>query len=80
VWFDQSELRGGNARDQKIRKQIKDCALFVPVISANKPASGKGHSQHKERASGDVDSTSRETLANIKNIQRRQNERHGPTI
>src|ERR1041384_3281908 len=35
VWFDQSELRGGDAWDAKIRKQIKECALFMPVISAN---------------------------------------------
>ncbi|MBI5693265.1 MAG: tetratricopeptide repeat protein [Verrucomicrobia bacterium] len=34
VWFDQSELRGGDAWDQKIRKQIQACALFVPLISA----------------------------------------------
>ena len=34
VWFDQSELVGGDAWDQKIRRQIKECALFVPVISA----------------------------------------------
>ena len=34
VWFDQSELRGGDAWDQKIRKQIKTCSLFIPVISA----------------------------------------------
>ena len=34
VWFDQSELVGGDAWDQKIRKQIKDCALFMPVIGA----------------------------------------------
>jgi TolB-like protein/Tfp pilus assembly protein PilF len=33
VWFDQSELRGGDAWDQMIRKQIKACAIFVPVIS-----------------------------------------------
>ena len=33
VWFDQSELRGGDAWDASIRKQIKSCALFVPVIS-----------------------------------------------
>jgi len=33
VWFDQSELRGGDAWDQSIRKQIKNCALFVPLIS-----------------------------------------------
>ena len=33
VWFDQSELRGGDAWDQSIRKQIKTCALFLAVIS-----------------------------------------------
>src|SRR5277367_885608 len=33
VWFDQSELRGGDAWDQSIRRQIKTCALFLPVIS-----------------------------------------------
>src|SRR6202050_5114832 len=33
VWFDQSELRGGDAWDQSIRKQIKTCALFIPIIS-----------------------------------------------
>ena len=35
VWFDRSELRGGDAWDQSIRKQIKACALFIPVISHN---------------------------------------------
>jgi tetratricopeptide (TPR) repeat protein len=34
VWFDQSELVGGDAWDQKIRQQIRECALFVPIISA----------------------------------------------
>ena len=33
VWFDQSELRGGDAWDRQIRKRIHDCALFLPVIS-----------------------------------------------
>jgi TolB-like protein/Tfp pilus assembly protein PilF len=33
VWFDQSELRGGDAWDQMIRRQIKACAIFIPVIS-----------------------------------------------
>jgi TolB-like protein/tetratricopeptide (TPR) repeat protein len=33
VWFDQSELRGGDAWDRSIRRQIKTCALFIPVIS-----------------------------------------------
>jgi len=43
VWFDQSELRGGDAWDQSIRKQIKTCALFVPIISANTHARAEGY-------------------------------------
>jgi len=33
VWFDQSELRGGDAWDAKIRRQIRECALFLTIIS-----------------------------------------------
>jgi TolB-like protein len=33
VWFDQSELRGGDAWDRKIRTQIRDSALFLPLVS-----------------------------------------------
>ena len=33
VWFDRSELRGGDAWDRQIRKHIQDCALFIPIIS-----------------------------------------------
>jgi len=43
VWFDQSELRGGEAWDASIRRQIKECALFVPVISANTQARVEGY-------------------------------------
>ena len=43
VWFDQNELVGGDAWDAKIRKQIKDCALFVPIISANTQARTEGY-------------------------------------
>ena len=43
VWFDQSELRGGDAWDRQIRKQIHDCVLFVPVISANTQARLEGY-------------------------------------
>src|SRR5215472_14369538 len=35
VWFDRQELRGGDVWDQTIRQQIRDCRLFVPLISAN---------------------------------------------
>jgi tetratricopeptide (TPR) repeat protein len=43
VWFDQSELVGGDAWDQKIRKQIKDCALLIPIISAATQARTEGY-------------------------------------
>ncbi|MGH8326194.1 MAG: TIR domain-containing protein [Steroidobacteraceae bacterium] len=43
VWFDQSELRGGDAWDAAIRKQIKSCGLFIPVISRNTHARGEGY-------------------------------------
>jgi formylglycine-generating enzyme required for sulfatase activity/tRNA A-37 threonylcarbamoyl transferase component Bud32 len=43
VWFDQSELRGGDAWDQKIKKQIRECALFLPVISHQTNARIEGY-------------------------------------
>ena len=43
VWFDQSELRGGDAWDASIRKQIKECSLFLPIISANTQAREEGY-------------------------------------
>jgi TolB-like protein/Tfp pilus assembly protein PilF len=43
VWFDQSELRGGDAWDQSIRKQIKTCALFVPVVSQHTHQRAEGY-------------------------------------
>jgi len=43
VWFDQSELRGGDTWDQSIRKQIKSCYLFVPMISASTQSREEGY-------------------------------------
>jgi hypothetical protein len=43
VWLDQSELRGGDAWDAAIRKQIKACTLFMPIISANTRARAEGY-------------------------------------
>jgi TolB-like protein len=43
VWFDQNELRGGDSWDQKIRRQIADCTLFIPIISKNTQERGKGY-------------------------------------
>ena len=43
VWFDQSELRGGDVWDQNIRQQIQACAMFVPIISANTESRTEGY-------------------------------------
>ncbi len=43
VWFDREELRGGDVWDQKIRQQIRDCRLFVPIISAHSEARLEGY-------------------------------------
>jgi TolB-like protein len=43
VWFDRNELVGGDAWDRKIRQQIRECALFVPVISAATQVRGEGY-------------------------------------
>ena len=43
VWFDLSELRGGDVWDQKIRHQIRDCALFLPIISSHTQERTEGY-------------------------------------
>ncbi|HET7537151.1 MAG TPA: TIR domain-containing protein, partial [Candidatus Didemnitutus sp.] len=49
VWLDQSELRGGDAWDQMISRQIKECSLFLPVISANTQARLEGYFRREWR-------------------------------
>src|SRR5215469_2617417 len=43
VWLDQSELRGGDAWDRKIRDQIRHCTLFIPIISAHSQTRLEGY-------------------------------------
>ena len=43
VWFDQSELRGGDAWDQHIRNQIRESVLFLAVISDNTNQRDEGY-------------------------------------
>jgi TolB-like protein/tetratricopeptide (TPR) repeat protein len=43
VWFDQSELRGGDSWDHNIRDQIRDCALFIPIISHHSQSRPEGY-------------------------------------
>jgi len=35
VWFDKDRLEAGDHYDQKIKRHIKGCSLFMPVISRN---------------------------------------------
>ena len=44
VWFDaEGGLEHGDEWDRKIRRQIKDCVLFIAVISANTQAREEGY-------------------------------------
>ena len=43
VWLDKSELRGGDAWDQAIQRQIRDCKLFMPLISSNSDRRVEGY-------------------------------------
>jgi TolB-like protein len=43
VWFDQSELRGGDVWDCQIRERIHDCRLFIALISAHTEARDEGY-------------------------------------
>ncbi len=49
VWYDESGLTGGDAWDQKIRRQIRDCDLFMPVISAQTEARPEGYFRREWR-------------------------------
>lgn len=43
VWFDQSELRGGDAWDATIRRQIRTCSLFIPILSSSSHSRAEGY-------------------------------------
>jgi len=47
VFLDQSELRGGDAWDQKIRQEIHDCLLFIPIISQHTQERLEGYFRHE---------------------------------
>ena len=47
VFFDQSELRGGDAWDKKIRHEIHDCVLFVPIVSQHTQERLEGYFRHE---------------------------------
>jgi hypothetical protein len=43
VWFDRRLLGSGDDFDQQIKRNIRACALFLPVISANTQARHEGY-------------------------------------
>ncbi|MGB6603893.1 MAG: toll/interleukin-1 receptor domain-containing protein [Steroidobacteraceae bacterium] len=49
VWYDESALDGGDAWDQKIRRQIRECDYFMPVISAQTEARAEGYFRREWR-------------------------------
>ncbi|MBI5771547.1 MAG: toll/interleukin-1 receptor domain-containing protein [Verrucomicrobia bacterium] len=49
VWYDEQELTGGDAWDQKIRRQIRDCDYFMPLISATTEARSEGYFRREWR-------------------------------
>jgi TolB-like protein len=49
VWYDESDLGGGEIWDQKIRKQIRECDYFMPLISAQTEARHEGYFRREWR-------------------------------
>jgi TolB-like protein len=49
AWYDESELNGGDAWDQKIRRQIRECDFFMPLVSAQTEARHEGYFRREWR-------------------------------
>jgi TolB-like protein len=49
VWYDESELGGGDVWDQKIRRQIRECDYFMALISAQTEARREGYFRREWR-------------------------------
>lgn len=49
VWYDEDELTGGDAWDQKIRRRIRECDYFMPVISDATQARREGYFRREWR-------------------------------
>ncbi len=49
VLYDESSLVGGDAWDQKIRRQIRECDYFMPLISAHTEARAEGYFRREWR-------------------------------
>jgi hypothetical protein len=60
IWFDKDRLEAGDQYDQKIRRNVKNCSLFLPVISRNTERRLEGYFRREwrlaeERALGIAD-------------------------
>jgi hypothetical protein len=49
VWYDESELGGGDAWDQKIRRQIRECDYFMALVSARTESRREGYFRREWR-------------------------------
>ncbi|MGP0055263.1 MAG: TIR domain-containing protein [Steroidobacteraceae bacterium] len=49
VWQDESALGGGEAWDQKIRRQIRECDYFMPIVSTQTQARHEGYFRREWR-------------------------------
>ena len=49
IWYDESALDGGDAWDEKIRRQIRGCDYFMPLISAQTAARPEGYFRREWR-------------------------------
>jgi TolB-like protein len=49
VWYDESALDGGDVWDQKIRRQIRECDFFMPLISAQTEVRPEGYFRREWR-------------------------------
>jgi TolB-like protein len=49
AWYDESELNGGDAWDQKIRRQIRECDFFMALVSARTEARHEGYFRREWR-------------------------------
>jgi TolB-like protein len=53
VWLDTTGLRGGDAWDRQIKQQIRDCALFLPIISVTTQERDEGYFRREWRQAVD---------------------------
>src|ERR1700679_886989 len=52
VWYDESELGGGDLWDQKIRRQIRECDYFMALVSDQTEARHEGYFRREGRRGG----------------------------